>query len=220
MKIDLNEIYNKIVDLQNKCKSIEKEIYLLNFSKSTLEQEIRSFENEIKERSKKIDIFNEAALFLQKLEDLVKQLTFNKIETMVTEALQDIYTDNKLSFKIISSVKKNGILDIKFYLENKSLRRSFNIMKSFGGGIKDIISMTLRIIFLELLKIKGPVILDEVGKHISVEYQELFGKFIKQISESLNRQFILISHEDTMISTANKILKCSLNNNITNVEEM
>lgn len=123
----------------------------------------------------------------------VSKTQLDKIENLCTVALRDILQDNTIQFKIKMEETKRGI-DTYFYTVSSSGEN--DIMQSEAGGVKNILSVCLRLIFTEFCtpKIEGPIILDEVGANISAEYQNNFAEFLRQFSEKNNRQIILISH--------------------------
>ena len=70
--------------------------------------------------------------------------------------------------------------------------------QSRGGGVIDIISLALRIAFLQIHKpkIEGPLILDEPAKHVSEDYIFNVADFLKRASEMFNRQIIIVTHNN------------------------
>ena len=79
-------------------------------------------------------------------------------------------------------------------------------------GIADIISFALKIITLELLKIPGPLILDEPGKNISEHYIDNFGKFVAQVSQTFKRQVIMVTHNSRLVQFAPNVIEVTQTN--------
>ena len=73
-----------------------------------------------------------------------------------------------------------------------------------GGGPLDVASTVLKVAFWSLRKTRPVFILDEPGKYISTDLQEKFSEMIKVIAEKMNLQFIIISHQEAMISAADR----------------
>lgn len=96
-----------------------------------------------------------------------------------------------------------------------------SIMDEYGGGYVDVIAFALRIALLELLHIPGPVILDESFKMVSRDhgFAERAGRFLRQLSEDLGRQIILVTHNDEIASSAHRRLRVIRHNDVSKVIE-
>jgi len=130
------------------------------------------------------------------------QSQIGKIELICSDALGEILGDPDIKFKIKTEKKKGG-LETHFLINDKKLG-DINLMKGEAGAVKNIISVGLRLLFVELYspKLEGPILLDEVGSNISVSFQESFGKFLKKFSELTGRQIILVTHHAPVIAEA------------------
>jgi DNA repair ATPase RecN len=53
--------------------------------------------------------------------------------------------------------------------------------------------------------------MDEVGKHVSAEYAPNVAFFLKQYSQQLGRQIMLITHNEALAAVADKAFKVTLN---------
>ncbi|WP_149453957.1 ATP-binding protein [Pasteuria penetrans] len=75
-----------------------------------------------------------------------------------------------------------------------------------GGGIVDALSLALRIALLETLRPcpVGPLLLDEPGKHMSVEYVAPLVTFLTSVSTLYERQIIVVSHNPELIVAADR----------------
>jgi DNA repair ATPase RecN len=135
------------------------------------------------------------------------QSQIGKVEEICSDALREILDDPDIEFKIKTDKKRNAV-ETRFYIQDKK-SGLVDIMQGEAGAVKNIVSIGLRLIFLELYnpRIEGPVILDEVGGNISLDFQQSFGRFLKKFSDLTGRQIILISHHKPVIAEAtNKIL--------------
>lgn len=141
------------------------------------------------------------------------------IEELVTEALQSVYGDT-YSFEIESKIQRNQpevyfhvIIDgEKFSIKNDEL----------GGGVVDVVSFALRV---ALWAINNPrtdnvLILDEPLKNLDSERLISIGNMIKEISQSLGLQFIIVTHETQLaeISDASWVVtKCGKTSDVEKV---
>ena len=180
----------------------------LSFIKGQLEMLTRSLEEtrkQILEEVLLVDLYARCSKILQGLSESIRSSVLKNIENIVSDALAEIYSKD---FKFIVKFETHKIgQTIQFCLVD-SLGLEYDILTSFGGGIKDIISTVLRIIVVELSvpKIEGPIILDETGRNISQNLQSNFGRFLSVLSHKLNRQIILITHQRDIMEHADKII--------------
>ena len=78
--------------------------------------------------------------------------------------------------------------------------------KSCGGGVNDIISLVLKIIFIYLKGSTRILILDESLKFLSRNYLEQASSFISDISKRMNLQLILVSHKPELEVNCDNII--------------
>ena len=194
-------------DLKDKLQHLQATLSYKQGVQDQIQQNILRQQNRLQEIADLNTLYNKTSALLQHVSIFARKQVAIVFEQMVTEALQTILEVKTLRFKVIFVPKKNGT-DVVFKLHDTILNRELDVMKSFGGGVKDIVSTILRVLVLELHKpaIQGPIILDEVGKNISKEYQANFGMFLQTLSRKLNRQIILITHSPIIAQAAEKII--------------
>jgi len=160
-----------------------------------------------------------ASLFLQSLSESSRIQILEKISGIVTDALQTV-KDKNLVFQMNLCVKANQpTLDMTIL--DKLSGQSYDVINSFGGGICDIISLSLRIALLAKWQpsLSRIVILDEACKHVAQKDQELLSEFVSKLSVALGVQFIWISHSEVLEKSASKIFRVTKENGISKVEE-
>ena len=85
--------------------------------------------------------------------------------------------------------------------------------KSCGGGLNDIISFVVKIIFIYLKKSSKIIILDEPLKFLSRDYIEQSSNFIHEISKRMDIQIILVSHKTDLEISCDKLITIEKNEN-------
>ncbi|MFZ3171932.1 MAG: hypothetical protein WA118_08135 [Carboxydocellales bacterium] len=76
-----------------------------------------------------------------------------------------------------------------------------------GGGIADIVIMAQRAAVIELEGSDGPIIMDEAGKHVSKEYSPEVAKFLKGYCAQVNRQGILVTHNESLAEIGDRAFR-------------
>ncbi len=159
--------------------------------------EIKKKEEEILEFiNTQYELLEQVMILFQKTSQFAREQAKSQIEILVTKCLQYIFESN-IEFQIEIEELRNKP-NAEFYVVNDT--EDFFLKtkpeQSRGGGIVDIVSLALRISFMQTHKpsIQGPLILDEPAKHVSEEYIYNVGDFLKQASEMFNRQVIMVTH--------------------------
>lgn len=173
-----------------------------------LNNNVKSLEQTIEE----IELLEKVTILFQKTSEFAREQAKRQIETLVTKCLQFIF-ENNVEFNIELDEVRNKA-SAEFYVENDidGIIIKTKPELSRGGGVVDIVSLALRIAFLQIHKppIEGPLILDEPAKHVSEDYIFNVGEFLKKTSEMFNRQIIMITHNQHLSALGNKSYKVEL----------
>jgi DNA repair exonuclease SbcCD ATPase subunit len=173
-------------------------------NKAILEQK-NQLETQLFTKKNDIVLFEKVGLVVQKLTELSRKETLEKIATIVTKALQDV-KDPTLEFRINYKTERNTSV-AEFVIYDNKLKTELDIFDSCGGTIADLVEFALKISLLlkwqpQLSKV---LILDESFKFVSIQDRYKLGKFIQELSNKLNIQIILISHSQELIEFADKV---------------
>lgn len=191
--IKLNENIKKLRDIYSGEKG----------KKDAIEQELAFKKEKIKEINDNLDVLDKTNILLQKTSEYAREQAKYQIESLVTNCLQYVFDEN-MEFKIEIS-EAYGKPNAEFYVITNGLETiKTKPEDSRGGGIIDIISLALRISFLQIHKpeVYGPLILDEPAKHVSEDFIFNVSEFLKQVSEMFNRQIIMVTHNNHLASIA------------------
>ena len=159
--------------------------------------ELRStYEDDLAEIVEELDLLEQVMILFQKTSEYARSQAKNQIENLVTKCLQYIFESN-IEFRIEVDELRNKA-NAEFYVINDTPDFFLKTKpeQSRGGGVVDIVSLALRISFIQTHKppIEGPLILDEPAKHVSEEYIYNVGDFLRQSSSMFNRQIIMVTH--------------------------
>lgn len=164
----------------------------------------------IAEATEQIGIFDKVQILLQKTSEYARQQAKDRIESVVSEALNVVFGGNH-SFVIDLGIRAGQPVADYWLNDGSTFTKLEKPDYDRGGGKVDIISLALRLAIGEMEGITGPLFLDEVGKHVSKEYAPNVAYFLKQYSAQFNRQIILITHNadlaeigETSISVTHK----------------
>lgn len=149
--------------------------------------------------------YEKTRILLQKTATDARESAKKRLEDTVTDALKYVFGQD---FQFIIELKESrGRAEAEFYVESdyNGNRVRTKPEDSRGGGVVDIISIALRVALVQIYNnptIRGPIILDEPGKHVSADYTMKLANFLKQINNTFDRQIILSTHQPDLAAIA------------------
>lgn len=92
-------------------------------------------------------------------------------------------------------------------------------LSASGGGVADVAAFALRIASwsMQIPHTRNAIIMDEPLRFVSEEYQEAASSMLKEISQRLDIQFIIVTHNEVLTSYADKVFKVSKKRKISKV---
>lgn len=171
-------------------------------------------------------------------EDLLKLKTALVIHEQAREIIREVgmKTQQQLQFHIsdITSLALNTVFDDPYQLKVEFVQRrnktecdlifvkggmELDPIEASGVGAIDVASYALRIASWSMNhpKTRNVIIMDEPFRCLSKEFQERAPAMIKEISEKLNIQFIIITHEEVLADAADKIFQVKIVDRVSKV---
>ena len=176
----------------------------------------------IDETQKEIELIEKVSVLLQSTSEFARNQAKIQTENLVTNCLQYIF-ENNIEFEI-EIEELYGKPNAEFYVttnaEDMIIKTKPELSR--GGGVVDIISLALRIAFLQIHKpqIEGPLILDEPAKHVSEDYIFNVADFLKKASEMFERQIIMVTHNDHLASIGTTSYRIELEGSESHVQKI
>ncbi len=215
-------LINNYKELESYISNMKSYISKEQGKKEKILEQIQEYENLIQEIEYEIQLMEKVSILLQNTAEFARNQAKIQVESLVTNCLQYIF-ENNVEFKIEIN-ELYGKPNAEFYVLTKTEESIIKTKPelSRGGGVVDIISLALRIAFLEIYKpkIEGPLILDEPAKHVSEEYIFNVADFLKKTSELFNRQIIMVTHNNHLSSIGTKAYRVYMKESKSYLEEI
>ena len=201
--------------MQNEIKQLESQFEEFTQKLGSLQGEYKTLLNQQNNSEILIDkLKTDEETYTKAVEllSLVQQVTRDKIkqgfETIVTHALNYIYESDKYSFHLEFS-RRGNLQELNLAVQTPEKPESLDLLKTDAGGTKNIVSLALRIVLMEVAspKINGFIISDESFANLSEKYRERASEFLKEINQKMGRQIIAISHQPEMLASADKLIE-------------
>lgn len=173
----------------------------------------KKLQTEIVELKERAVVLEKVASLLNTIgEDRQNQIQ-RTIENLVTLGLRTIFGP-ELSFHLVQKVSANKVqvdFVIRSAYDDKIIETP--VMEARGGGLSATVGFLLRLVILVLTKPKYPfLVLDETFSHLSEDYLPAMASFLKEITEKMNVQIILVTHQETLAEAADICYRFSLDN--------
>lgn len=163
------------------------------------------------EANRTLELNEKVQRLLQLTSEFARQQAKIRIEEIVTSALTVVFGKD-YKFRLSLEVRSNRP-EVDYWLESEGIVTQLKPPDyDRGGGVADVVSLALRLAVTELSEVRGPVFLDEVGKHVSAEYAPNVAYFLKEYSGKFGRQMILITHNEALAEIGEVSLAVSQTN--------
>lgn len=215
MITQINEL-NEYIDNTREFLSREQGKY------SKLKEQLDSNKKNLDKIELELELLHKVSILFQKTSEFAREQAKVQVESLVTKCLQFVF-ETEIKF-LIEIEELRGKANAEFYvvneLENSIIKTKPELSR--GGGVVDIVSLALRIAFLQTHKprIEGPLILDEPAKHVSDDYIFNVADFLKQTSNLFNRQIIMVTHNDHLASIGSSAYRVDLKGFTSSITEV
>lgn len=207
---------DRLEDLSKELNNLQDFISREEGKRDKLIEKYDENSTKLAEILKELELLEKVTILFQKTSEYARRQAKRQIESLVTKCLQYVF-ENDIDFVVELEELRNKA-NAEFYVitDSDGMVIKTKPELSRGGGIVDIVSLALRIAFLQIHKprIEGPLILDEPAKHVSEDYIYNVGEFLKQTSEIFGRQIIMVTHNNYLAAIGNKAYRVDYNQTV------
>jgi DNA repair exonuclease SbcCD ATPase subunit len=198
-------------------KTVRAKLERFKGAKESVMKNISSTGKELAEVRKSLKYHEQAKEVIKQVGLATQQQLQYHISDITTLALESIF-DNayKLEAEFVERRDKTEC-DLMFVRDGEYL----DPITASGGGAVDVASFALRIASwsMEYPRLRNVIILDEPMRFLSEDLQEKASKMIKELSDKLGIQFLLITHEQELTTYADKVFEVRIKKGISKVIE-
>lgn len=209
-------------ELEEALSYAQEELTRRKAQRDVLLSEKKRVEEEWHALDEKRELLEKVRILLQQTADHARQQAKVQLETIVTRALRYVF-GSSFRFEIVLT-EHGGNPTAEFYVvtewDGKEIKNKPQDAR--GGGVVDLLSLALRVALIESIKprVQGPVILDEPGKHVSEDYIVPFVELIKSLSDTFQRQIIMVTHNTDLTESADLAFDVRLNKGVSVVRQL
>lgn len=197
-----------IQQLRNKLEQQKGQRLQIESNITALRSDIKQMRQDLTRHEKAREIIREVGLKTQQQ----LQYHISDITSLALEAVFEKPYELKAEF-----VQRRNKTECDLLFVRDSL--VIDPISATGGGAVDVASLALRIASWSMNRphSRNVIILDEPLRFLSSEYREKASAMIKEISEKLGLQFIIITHDPTLTSYADKVFEVKIRKGVSQV---
>jgi len=182
---------------------------------SQLQTSVDGCEHKIKVFEQQEKDLQQAQLILQSVAKLTQDELCFHISELVTLALEAVFPD---PYKfVLEFVLRRGKSEADLYFLKGKER--VHPTTASGGGAVDVAAFALRVSLWSLKRprTRNVLILDEPFRFLSEDLQPKASQMLKEISERLKLQMIIVTHEYQLLESADKVFDVKMKKGISSV---
>ena len=182
---------------------LRQRIEQLKGKRNHIEERMCTITEGIEETKERLHVYEQAKEVIREVGIRTQEKLQYHISDITTLALEAVFPDPyKLEVEFIHRRNKTEC-DIYFSREESRV----DPLTASGGGAVDVAAFALRIASWSLQKphTMSTIILDEPMRFVSSDLQEQASMMLKEVSEKLGIQFIIVTHEQTIAAYSDKV---------------
>jgi len=140
-----------------------------------------------------LDVCDKVLILLQKTSEYAREQVKARMEELVTTALNVVFGKPYRFWMVLGVLAGKPVAE--YWVEVDGVHVQLKPPDyGKGGGVIDVVTTALRLGIFELEQELGPLLFDEVGKHISRDFAPNMAYFLHEYAAQFDRQIILNTH--------------------------
>jgi DNA repair exonuclease SbcCD ATPase subunit len=202
--------------MNNAISSIRNKLEQQKGQHTQLQQNIAKNRLEMRDSSRSLRRHEQAREIVREIGLKTQQQLQFHLSDITSLALEAVF-DNPYEL-VVEFVQRRNKTECDLLFERDGNR--VDPIEASGVGAVDIASFALRIASWSMSRphSRNVIILDEPFKCLSNNYQEKASQMVKELSEKLGLQFIIVTHEPILANYADRVFEVSIKKGRSKVE--
>jgi DNA repair exonuclease SbcCD ATPase subunit len=200
----------------NKLQPIRNQLERLKGQKIQLETTISDLQTTLKEQGRELRRHEQAREIIRTVGQKTQEQLSYHISDITSLAMEAVFNEPyELKVEFVQRRNKTEC-DLKFERDGEVFD---DPLSASGGGAVDVAAFALRIAAWSMQHphTRNTIILDEPLRFLSEDCQEKASAMIKEISKRLGIQFIIVTHNPTLASYADKTFEVTIKKGVSKV---
>jgi DNA repair exonuclease SbcCD ATPase subunit len=202
----------------NEFQSIKSKFVCIKAKKKLLENDKRQLQQNVIASEAELDNIVKARAVVAKVaEDTQKNIEYH-ISSLVSKALASVFP-NPYEF-LLRFVQRRGKTEADLIFKRND-NEIDDLLNAGGGGEADVASFALRVALWSVRRTRPVLILDETFKFLhNYRYQEKTSDMMKELSNKLGLQIIMVSDQPNIIKSADMNIVVSQKDSVSEAIEL
>lgn len=189
-------------------QQLRQRLEQLKGQKMQLELSLSTAENELKDKTRSLHRHEEAKEIIRVVGLKTQEQLQYSIGDITTLALEAVFND-PYELKVSFVQRRNKTECDLLFLRNGM---TVDPLEASGGGAVDVAAFALRIASwsMNTPHTRSTIILDEPLRFLSEDCQERASAMIKELSQRLGIQFIIVTHNEVLTSYADRVFTTTI----------
>ncbi|KKL86385.1 hypothetical protein LCGC14_1945270 [marine sediment metagenome] len=176
----MQNLQEQIKNLESQFEMFTQRLGSLKGEHKLLSEQQEKSEILIEKLKEDEDTYTKAVELLSLVQKVTRDKIKDSFELIVTHALNYIYDSDKYSFHLEFS-RRGNLQEMEFAVQTPDKPESLDLLKTDAGGTKNIVSLALRIVLMEVAspKINGFIISDESFANLSEKFRPKASQFLE-----------------------------------------
>ena len=201
--------------MQNEIQTLRNRLEQQKGAKAQIETSLFNLQEQLKEKKHSLIRHEQAREIVREVGLKTQQQLQINISDITSLALEAVFPDPyELQVEFVQRRNKTEC-DLYFVRDGNKV----DPLTASGVGAVDVAAFALRIASWSMMqpRTRNTIILDEPFRFLSENYQEQASNMLKEISQKLGIQFIIISHNVTLANCADKSFTVHIKKGISHV---
>ncbi len=197
-------------------KEIRKKLERLIGERNQIKNQIKLVRNDIVSLKNSLYQHEQAREVIREVGIKTQQLLQYHISDITSLALESVF-DDPYQLKVEFVQRRNKTECDLLFVRDKI---EVDPMESSGYGAVDVASFALRVASWSMKnpRSRNVIILDEPLRFLSEDRQAAASQMIQELSQRLNIQFIIVTHEEVLTQYADKVFQVSIKNKVSQIK--
>ncbi len=191
--------------MKNEIRKLRIQLERLKGHKEQLEQSLETAKQGLAETHREIRKHEQAIAVVKEVGLKTQQSLQYHIADTVSMALDSVF-DDPYSM-LVEFVQRRGKTECDLMFQRG--KQVIDPLSASGGGAVDVASFALRVASwsMQRPKTRNVLLLDEPFKNLSEGLLPKASEMLKQVSDKLGLQIVMITHSDALIESADKVFQ-------------
>lgn len=194
------QIQDQLKEIKSKIERVKTDVISAQAKEDLFREQCQKCAHLLEDMDKRYLFISKCIEVTDLVQKSVNSLVKIEFEKIVNSALHSVFGEG-FSFELEFG-RRGDIPELEFQIKEPKFSGAFDPLDTSAGGVIDITAMILRVTLVEMFKprAEGPLLLDEPFKHLSKKYLPSASLFLEKLKSKINRQIIMVSHSDELIS--------------------